>query len=90
MHLTNYSINKKSSDYERNTDAEKVLGVRVGGRSRGKGRGRLRVGALLPLQHTRGLAQPIDDARMALVAVVLLAVLLTASTRDHAGRVGLG
>lgn len=41
MHLTNYSVNKKSSDYERNTDAEKVLGVRVGGRSRGKGRGRV-------------------------------------------------
>ena len=41
MHLTNYSVNKKSSDYERNTDAEKVLGVGVGGRSRGKGRGRL-------------------------------------------------
>ena len=23
MHLTNYSVNKKSSDYERNTDADK-------------------------------------------------------------------
>ena len=41
MHLTNYSVNKKSSDYERNTDAEKVVGVGLGGRGRGKGRGRL-------------------------------------------------
>ena len=42
MHLTNYSVNKKSSDYERNTDAEKVeLGVGVGVRDRGRGRGRV-------------------------------------------------
>ena len=35
MHLTNYSVNKKSSGYERNTDAEKVLGVGVGVRGKG-------------------------------------------------------